>query len=140
MWPTATAANGTHTITAVARDAMGHATTATSISVTVANDITAPTVAVTSPAAGSIVDREWVMVAATATDNVGVVSVQFLLDGTPLGAADLVAPYWVWWRAEGTADGPHTLTAVARDAAGNATSTSVSVTADDPHGGGEGPD
>jgi subtilisin family serine protease len=130
MWPTATAANGTHTITAVARDAMGHATTATSISVTVANDSTAPTVVLTSPAAASIVDDEWEMVAATASDNVGVVSVEFLVDGTPLGAADLFAPYSVWWRAKDSGDGVHTLTAVARDAAGNATSTTVSVVVD----------
>jgi CRISPR/Cas system-associated exonuclease Cas4 (RecB family) len=130
MWPPATAANGTHTITAVARDAMGHATTATSISVTVANDSTAPTVVLTSPAAASIVDDEWEMVAATASDNVGVVSVEFLVDGTPLGAADLFAPYSVWWRAKDSGDGVHTLTAVARDAAGNATSTTVSVVVD----------
>ena len=37
---TATAANGAHTLTAVARDAAGHQTTAASVSVTVANDTT----------------------------------------------------------------------------------------------------
>ena len=34
---------------------------------------------------------------ANATDNVGVAGVQFLLDGTPLGAEDTTAPYAVTW-------------------------------------------
>ena len=36
-WATATAANGVHTLAAVARDGAGHATTAASVIVTVAN-------------------------------------------------------------------------------------------------------
>ena len=34
--------NGTHTLSALARDAVGHVTTATAVSVTVVNDVTAP--------------------------------------------------------------------------------------------------
>jgi len=126
-WPTVTAANGAHMLTAVARDGAGNQTTATSISVTVANDITPPAVAMTSPAASSNLTGT-VTVAATASDDVGVVSVAFLLDGLPLGAADLAAPYQLAWSTATVANGPHTLTAVARDGAGNeATATSVSV-------------
>ena len=43
-WNTAALANGAHTLTAVARDAAGHQTTAAAVTVTVANDTTAPTV------------------------------------------------------------------------------------------------
>ena len=64
---------------------------------------------------------------ATAVDDVGVTSVQFLLDGAPLGAADSEAPYEVAWATTASANGPHTMTAVARDAAGKETTSSVSV-------------
>src|SRR5207302_10198927 len=72
-----------------------------------------------------------VTVSASATDNVGVVGVQFKLDGANLGAEATAAPYAVSWDTTTAAAGVHTLTAVARDAAGNATiSPAVSVTND----------
>ena len=68
-------------------------------------------------------------VSATAADNVGVAGVQFLLDGAPLAAEDTTAPYSVRWNTNTVAvtRGNHTLSARARDAAGNAT-TSAGVT------------
>ena len=51
----------------------------------------APTVALTSPAADATIGGT-VTVAATAADDIGVTSVQFLLDGAPLGEADTAAP------------------------------------------------
>ena len=41
-WNTTTAANGAHVLTAVARDAAGHSTTAAAVNVTVLNDLAAP--------------------------------------------------------------------------------------------------
>src|SRR5207247_709157 len=64
---------------------------------------------------------------ATASDNVGVTGVQVRLDGAALGAEDLTAPYAVSWATTTATNGSHTLTAVARDAAGNQT-TSAAVT------------
>ncbi len=61
------------------------------------------------------------------SDNVGVVGVQFLLDGANLGAEDTTSPYSVSWNTATAAIGSHTLTARARDAAGN-TTTSAAVT------------
>ncbi len=55
---------------------------------------------------------------AAATDAGGVAGVQLRLDGQPLGAEDTAAPYSVSWNTTGVANGSHTLTAVARDAAG----------------------
>ena len=52
---------------------------------------------------------------------------QFLLDGAALGAADTAAPYEVDWVTTAAANGAHTLTAVARDAAGKETTSSVAV-------------
>src|SRR5205823_10346880 len=53
---------------------------------------------------------------------------QFKLDGANLGAEDTSAPYGVTWDTTTTANGAHTLSAVARDAAGNpTTANSLSV-------------
>ena len=67
---------------------------------------------------------------ATAADDVGVTSVQFLLDGAALGAADTAAPYEAGLADDGCRPTARTrLTAVARDAAGlRRTATAVSVT------------
>ena len=68
-------------------------------------------------------------VSANATDNAGVAGVQFTLDGANLGAEVTTAPYAVAWNTSAAAAGTHTLTAVARDAAGNTTASApVSVT------------
>ena len=67
--------------------------------------------------------------AATATDSVGVVGVQFKLDGANVGAEDTATPYSLSWNSATASAGAHQFTAVARDAAGNsATSASLAVT------------
>ncbi len=87
-----------------------------------------PTVSLTAPALGATV-FDAVIVAASVSDNAGVAGIQFMLDGANLGAEDTSAPYSVSWDTTQTSDGSHTLTAVARDAAGNAvTSAPVTVT------------
>jgi hypothetical protein len=127
-WNTRTAANGTHTLTAVARDLLGLSFTSNAITVTVFNDTTAPTVAITSPSAGATVSGT-TTIGASASDNVGVAGVQFRLDGANFGAEDTTAPYSMPWNTTTVANGAHTITAVARDAAGNvSTSAAVSVT------------
>jgi hypothetical protein len=91
-------------------------------------DPTPPTVSITSPSALAIVSGT-ITPTASASDNVGVVGVQFKLDGVNLGAEDTSSPYTVSWNTTTASAGLHTLTAVARDAAGNtATSTSIAVT------------
>src|SRR5689334_21981841 len=82
-----------------------------------ATDTAAPTVAITAPAPGTIGGTT--TIAATAADNVGVAGVQFQIDGVNVGAELLVAPYSMAWQTPSVADGSHTLTAIARDAAGN---------------------
>lgn len=89
-------------------------------------DIAPPNAAVTSPSAGATVSG-LVTVAATATDNVGVTSVKFLLDGAVV-ATDPTAPFSWTWDTSTTGPGGHTLAARAFDACGNSrTSASVSV-------------
>jgi hypothetical protein len=53
--------------------------------------------------------------------------VQFKLDGANLGAEDIAAPYTVSWNSASTTNGSHTLTAQARDAAGNRRAATVTV-------------
>ena len=94
-------------------------------------DTEAPTVAITAPAPGSVLGI--VAVTATAADNEAVTSVQFRLDGGTLGAADTEAPWSYHWNSATSTNGAHTLTAVARDAAGNeATSVGVTVQVNNP--------
>ncbi len=132
-WNSAAASNAQHTLTAVARDAAGNRTTTASVAVTVSNtaspppaDTTAPTTQLTAPNGGTTVSNS-VSVTANASDNVGVAGVQFKLDGANLGAEDTSAPYGVTWDTKSASNAQHTLTAVARDAAGNRT-TAANVT------------
>src|SRR2546426_5420404 len=81
-------------------------------------DVAPPTVSITAPAAGATV-LGMMTVSASATDNVGIVGVQFKLDGINLGAEDTTNAYSISWNSALAANGTHTLTAVARDAAGN---------------------
>jgi hypothetical protein len=129
-WNTTTATNGLHVLSARARDAAGNTATSVGVSVDVGNDPTAPAVAVTSPADGATVTGSKVTVTANATDNVGVAGVQFLLDGAALGGEVTTPPYAVRWNTNsggkgGAILGPHTLSARARDAAGNVTTSAA---------------
>jgi Bacterial Ig domain len=96
------------------------------------SDTNPPTVAIANPGNGSYVAGT-VAITANASDNVGVTRVDFYLDragGTLIGS-DSSSPYSVSWNTVAVAAGPHTLYAVARDAAGNtATSAPVPVTVD----------
>jgi glucose/arabinose dehydrogenase len=87
-------------------------------------DTTPPTVAITSPADMADVN-DIVTVSASAADNVGVTGVQFLVDGQANGPEDTAAPYALTWDSRTVPNGAHTLTARARDAAGNTTTSAV---------------
>jgi hypothetical protein len=125
-WDTSSVVDGTHHVVAVARDAAGHSTTSELVNVTVYHlDTGAPTVSVTAPGAGATVGGALVSLAADASDNVGVVGVQFLVDGAAVGAEDTSAPYSITWDSRTVQDGSHTVAARARDAAGNVTTSSA---------------
>ncbi len=130
VWNASSVSNGSHTLTAVARDAAGNTSTSAGITVTVNNaDSVAPTVSITTPTAGATVSGSSVTVSASASDNVGVIGVQFKLDGANLSTEDTSSPYSIVWNTTSATEGSHSLTAVARDAASNqTTSSAISVT------------
>jgi uncharacterized protein (TIGR03118 family) len=123
-WNTGSVANGAATLIATAFDTYGNSTASPGIAVTVNNvaDTTPPTVAITAPTGGDV--SGMVTVTATAADNVAVSQVQFLAGATVIGTATS-APFSVQWNTTGLG-GAQQLTAVARDGAGN-TTTSAAV-------------
>src|SRR5436309_1611093 len=89
----------TYSYTVAAFDAAGNLSarsSAASATTPAAPDTTPPTVSITSPANGVPV-QGMVMVTASAADNVGVVGVQFQLDGVNVGAEDTTTPYSVFF-------------------------------------------
>lgn len=91
-------------------------------------DTTKPTVAITSPSNGSTVSRRSnVTISATASDNVGVTKVEFIVNNT-LKFTDTASPYSYTWSVPNTKNVQYTLTAKAYDAIGNSSQASISVT------------
>jgi uncharacterized protein (TIGR03118 family) len=101
-------------------------------------DIIAPnSVAVTAPVGGATVSGH-VDVTAGASDNVGVVRVEFFAEAggktRPIGTAT-AAPFGINWNSGTVPDGPVSLTARAFDANGNSTlSAAAGIAVDNPPG------
>lgn len=90
------------------------------------SDTQAPSVSITSPTGGTV--SGVITINASASDNVGVTKVEFLVDGALL-ATDTASPWSATWDTSAAANGTHTLLARAYDAAGNSTaSQQVTVT------------
>jgi fibronectin type 3 domain-containing protein len=120
---------GTYYYAVTAQDAAGNTSAASNeASAVVTSDTQAPSVNITAPASGATLS-DTVALSAFAADNVAVAGVQFKLDGNNIGSELSTTPYTLSWDSSAAANGSHTLTAVARDAAGNSTtSAGVAVT------------
>ena len=90
-----------------------------------------PTVTLTAPSNGVFASGV-VSVSANASDNTGVVGVQFAIDGWNLGWEVPAAPYARPWDSRKANNGSHVVSATARDLAGNRMQTSISVTVNNP--------
>jgi hypothetical protein len=87
-----------------------------------------PSVAITN-ATGTVGGTVTLTANASAAGSYTVSSVQFLVDGTAVGAADTTAPYSYAWDTTKVADGAHQIAAKVTDsAAQTATSTAVTLT------------
>jgi hypothetical protein len=110
---------GSYALSARARDNSGASTTSAARTVTVSAGSTnlAPTVSLTTPAAGAVFTAPaTVAIAATASDSDGsVVQVDFYAGAVLIGS-DTTSPYSMSWSS--VAAGTYALTAVARDNAG----------------------
>lgn len=93
---------------------------------TIVPDSSPPRASITAPVAGAALSGT-VTVTADASDDVAVAGVRLRLDGVDLGAEDTSAPYTAAWNTAAAAPGAHQLTAVARDTAGNLTTSAAVV-------------
>ncbi len=135
-WDSTGVANGTATLVAHAFDAAGNTTASSPVAVNVANvtppppsaDTTAPTVKIVSPVAGSVSGS--VNITINASDNSGAAGIQLALyiDGAlkASGTGSTLSTNWNT-KSKSVKAGSHTIQVVAKDAAGNASSASVTV-------------
>jgi subtilisin family serine protease len=133
-WNSAGVANGMANLVAIAYDAAGNAGKSSTVAVNVANgtttqvaDTTPPAVAINNPVAGTVSGN--VAVSVAASDNAGAAGISTVLkiDGVTR-AQGTGGSLGFTWNTRKAGAGQHTLTAVASDAAGNTSSTSVTVT------------
>ena len=80
-----------------------------------------PTVSITSPANGALVNTSSVNITANATDDTGISKVEFYVDGAPKSPADTTSPYSYPWSTTGLT-GSHTISAKAYDTINQASS------------------
>jgi subtilisin family serine protease len=125
-WDSSVVGDGSHRIAAQAVDAAGNVGKAQDVIVTVANtkDTTPPVVTISSPAPNAKVSGS-VSISAYATDNKGVTELKVYGNGALLCAGTSSASCsWSLTKVTGTA----TISATAKDAAGNQATSSVNVT------------
>jgi len=133
-WDSTKVPNGTATLTAVAYDAAGNTGTSAGVSVNVSNgapppaDTTPPTIHITAPGSGAKVTGV-VAISTSAADNSGATGITQLLyvDGKLVASGNGSSMSYKWNTRKAKA-GPHTISATARDAAGNAASAQEQVT------------
>lgn len=134
-WDSTKVANGMASLQATAYDAAGNVATSSTVSVNVANltsastDTTPPVVGISNPANGSKVSGT-VAVTATGSDNNGTagLSLALSLNGKQVATSSGTGTLKYSWNTRRISAGSYTLTVTARDAAGNSSSNSITVT------------
>jgi hypothetical protein len=132
-WTVGTTPIGAHGLSALVTDSNGDMSTAPVVPVTVAaatgpaRDQSPPTVTLINPTRGETLSGT-VLLAAHAVDNIGMRSVQFLVDGRPLGNPVTSPPYAIRWNTTTAPAGAHMVSARATDTSGHvATASAVAV-------------
>jgi len=124
---------GSYSVTATAYDAAGQSAQSASVDITVSDANQAPTVSLTSPANGATFTAPAsITMTANASDPENQVTRVDFYNGTTLLGSDTTTPYSFTW--SNVAAGTYSLSAIARDAAGQTTqSAAVSVTVTAPN-------
>lgn len=131
-WDTTRVNNGSASLQARAFDAAGNVATSSTVTVNVANaataDTTPPVVALTNPAPGSVVSGT-VRVTANGSDNGGVtgLTMSLFINGKRVATTTGSSTLSYSWSTRKIPAGTYTIQVVARDAAGNSASQSVTV-------------
>jgi len=116
---TKTVPNGERSLVAKAFDSRGYVGSSNPVSVTIYNrDDIPPTSSITSPTSGASVSGT-ITISASASDNVGVTKVEFVLDSSTLTSSSTSSPFSVVVDTKTLSDGAHSLVARAYDAVGN---------------------
>jgi hypothetical protein len=124
--------DGSHVIVAEAWDSAGNVGSSPPIQVVVANnssvvpeptpsapdDTTSPIVTLVQPSAATVLSGSATLGALVA-DDTGAVEVQYVVDGVVVAHGASASDWGALWQTTTVLDGPHTLLARARDAAGN---------------------
>jgi len=125
-WDTSTYGDGTYTLVAKAYDAAGNVGTSPSVSVSIGNDSTAPTLSSFNLTSGMTVSPTRQTVSVSATDNQGVSKIALVIDGKEV-AVSYGSSLSYSWNTRKLAKGAHTVTVRITDNAGNVTSKTVTV-------------
>lgn len=128
-WDTTDFADGNYTLYAIASDAAGNAGQSSQVHVTIRNslDTIAPVASISSPANGvSIAGVSKVVIAASATDNVGVTRLELYIDGSLKSSSTAGSLSWNW-NTRKVASGAHVILVKAYDSAGNVGVQSITV-------------
>lgn len=88
-------------------------------------DLISPTVNITSPINGDVV-KSTVNITVTATDNVGVVSVELRINNVTLSILT-TSPYTFNWNTSNIASGSYKITAIAKDKSNNTATHTINV-------------
>ncbi len=124
-WDTTAVGNGPHRIQARATDTAGQTTTrGTRVTVDNTTTDTPPTVAITAPNDGATVSGT-ITVTTSSSDDVGVTSVEVLVDGVSIG---FDTGSGVAWDSSTVGDGMHEISATATDTAGQTATAVATVT------------
>lgn len=129
-WDTTTSPNGVQGLQAKAFDGAGNSGNSTVVNVNVSNavpgDTTAPVVRISKPVNGATVSGV-VKIAATATDNAAIRSMEIEIDGRVVSTSSS-GSINASWNTRKAAAGPHTITVRAVDTSGNIGILTITVT------------
>lgn len=125
-WSTAAYADGSYSLVVKAYDAAGNVGTSPSVAVTLGNDTTAPVIGSFNLINGMTVSPAKQAVSASATDNKAVAKTSLTIDGTEV-AVTYGSSVSYSWNTRKVANGAHSVTVRAWDAAGNTASRTATV-------------